>query len=127
MPSFFCELLSVIQECIFQVNHFRLSNTSFRKEISMQVFFSLCIFLFFVFFSLDFRVTFRSIYCLVLLCLLNVFHNLPVYAGCHRTRCSGASGLYRDFRKSMDVLYVSSRLLARLTYRALNHTVSCML
>lgn len=54
MPSFFCELLSVARECIFQVNHFRLSNTSFRKEISMQVFFSLCIFLFFVFFFLSF-------------------------------------------------------------------------
>ncbi|KAJ7336644.1 hypothetical protein OS493_011864 [Desmophyllum pertusum] len=63
------------------------------------------------------RTTFSLIFCLLF--LLAVFLNTPVHAGCPRSaRCSGTTGLRRDFNKTMVALIPSSIFLTHLTSRA---------
>lgn len=70
-----------------------------------------------------FPTKFLPFYCLIF--LLVAFHNTPVNAGCPRgSRCSDRSGLRREWRRTIDFLVPSSRLLTGLTYRALNYMVS---
>ena len=54
-----------------------------------------------------------------------MFNNTPTLAGCPRVgRCSGILGLRRDLRNTISALIPTSRLLAGLTARAHNYTVS---
>ena len=54
-----------------------------------------------------------------------MFHDDPALAGCPRGgRCSGILGLRRDLRNTITALIPTSRLLAGLTARAFNYTVS---
>ena len=49
------------------------------------------------------------------------------YCGCIRSRCSGLKGLRGELGKTINILRISSRLLAASAYRAVNYTVSMVI
>ena len=49
------------------------------------------------------------------------------YCRCIRSRCSGLKGLRGELGKTINILRISSRLLAASAYRAVNYTVSMVI
>ena len=70
--------------------------------------------------------TFQPKQCLFLMFVLIVYISSS-YCGCIRSRCSGLKGLRGELGKTINILRISSRLLAASAYRAVNYTVSMVI
>lgn len=92
-------------------------NFFFKKLVSLK---------FVLIFLAVLKPTFQPKQCLFLMFVLIVYISSS-YCGCIRSRCSGLKGLRGELRKTINILRISSRLLAASAYRAVNYTVSMVI